>query len=179
MSCAFQYPSPNSVVCAGLKNWGVRINAGCRLQGRGSHEVSFRRAVLLSRLRWASCAEAGLATIRGSYPDSIWPGAVPDPQPTSGPEFEETSPKEWQGTGRPVTGISNVTRPTMTVYSPKGNNTGVSVVVFPGGGYQSLAIDLEGTEVCDWLVPRGITCVLLKYRITDVGPYPKSGPYPE
>ena len=109
----------------------------------------------------------------------IWPGSVPDPQPTAGPEFAETSPKEWQGTGRPATGISNVTRPTMTVYSPKGKNTGVAVVVFPGGGYQGLAIDLEGTEVCDWLVPRGITCVLLKYRVTDVGAYPKSGPYPE
>jgi acetyl esterase/lipase len=67
----------------------------------------------------------------------------------------------------------------MTVYSPKGKNTGAAVVVFPGGGYQVLAIDLEGTEVCDWLTPKGITCVLLKYRVTDVGPYPKSGPYPE
>jgi acetyl esterase/lipase len=67
----------------------------------------------------------------------------------------------------------------MTVYSPKGKNTGAAVVVFPGGGYQTLAIDLEGTEVCDWLTPRGITCVLLKYRVTEVGPYPKSGPYPE
>ena len=67
----------------------------------------------------------------------------------------------------------------MTVYSPKGKNTGAAVVVFPGGGYQILAIDLEGSEVCDWLLPRGITCVLLKYRVTDVGPYPKSGPYPE
>jgi acetyl esterase/lipase len=67
----------------------------------------------------------------------------------------------------------------MTVYSPKGKNTGAAVVVFPGGGYQILAIDLEGTEVCDWLTPKGITCVLLKYRVTDVGPYPKSGPYPE
>jgi len=67
----------------------------------------------------------------------------------------------------------------MTVYSPNGKNTGVAVVVFPGGGYQGLAIDLEGTEVCDWLTPHGITCVLLKYRVTHVGPYPKSGPYPE
>jgi acetyl esterase/lipase len=67
----------------------------------------------------------------------------------------------------------------MTVYPPKGKNTGAAVVVFPGGGYQILAIDLEGTEVCDWLTPKGITCVLLKYRVTDVGPYPKSGPYPE
>ncbi len=75
--------------------------------------------------------------------------------------------------------MSNVTRPTMTVYSPKQKNTGAAVIVFPGGGYQVLAIDLEGTEVCDWLTPKGITCVLLKYRVTDVGPYPKSGPYPE
>jgi acetyl esterase/lipase len=67
----------------------------------------------------------------------------------------------------------------MTVYSPSGKNTGAAAVVFPGGGYQVLAIDLEGTEVCDWLTPKGITCVLLKYRVTDVGDYPKSGPYPE
>ena len=85
----------------------------------------------------------------------------------------------------PVVGVSNVTRPTMTVYSPQGNNTGAAVVVFPGGGYWGLAIDLEGTEVCDWLTPKGITCVLLKYRVPPEkgyptsAPYPKSGPYPE
>jgi acetyl esterase/lipase len=61
----------------------------------------------------------------------------------------------------------------MTVYSPEGKNTGAAVVVFPGGGYNILAIDLEGTEVCDWLTSRGITCVLLKYRVPGV----KSGPY--
>jgi acetyl esterase/lipase len=109
----------------------------------------------------------------------IWPGRVPDPQPVAGPEFAETTAKAWQDTGRRATGVSNVTRPTMTIYSPRGTNTGAAVVVFPGGGYQGLAIDLEGTEVCDWVTPKGITCVLLKYRVTDVGPYPKSGPYPE
>src|SRR5947208_7890563 len=73
----------------------------------------------------------------------------------------------------------------MTVYTPTGNNTGVAVVVFPGGGYEDLAIDLEGTEVCDWLTPKWITCVLLKYRVPGEeyyprsAPYPKSGPYPE
>ena len=110
---------------------------------------------------------------------AIWPGAVPDPQPVAGPEAAETSGKDFLVAGRPAVAVSNVTRPTMTVYAPKGNNTGVAVVVFPGGGYQILAIDLEGTEVCDWLTPKGITCVLLKYRVTNVGPYPKSGPYPE
>ncbi|MGA2987194.1 MAG: alpha/beta hydrolase [Terriglobia bacterium] len=109
----------------------------------------------------------------------IWPGRVPDPQPVAGPEAAATSGKDFLVAGRPAVGVSNVTQPTMTVYLPKGKNTGAAVVVFPGGGYQVLAIDLEGTEVCDWLTPRGITCVLLKYRVTDVGPYPKSGPYPE
>jgi acetyl esterase/lipase len=109
----------------------------------------------------------------------IWPGDPPDPQPVKGPEYAESSGSKDLIAGQPVVGISNVTRPTMTVYSPPGKNTGVAVVVFPGGGYQILAIDLEGSEVCDWLVTRGITCVLLKYRVTDVGEYPKSGPYPE
>ena len=65
--------------------------------------------------------------------------------------------------------VDNVSRPTMTVYSPKGANTGAAVVVFPGGGYSVLAIDLEGTEVCDWLASKGITCVLLKYRVPNSG----------
>jgi acetyl esterase/lipase len=107
----------------------------------------------------------------------IWPGPAPDPQPVRGPEIATTS--EELLAGRPVISVTNVTRPTMTVYSPPGKNLGAAVVVFPGGGYQELAIDFEGTEVCDWLTPKGITCVLLKYRVTDVGEYPKSGPYPE
>src|SRR6202023_373216 len=76
--------------------------------------------------------------------------------------------------------VGKVSRPTMTVHSPKGRNTGAAaVVVFPGGGYWVLAIDLEGTEVCDWLTFRGITCVLLKYRVPGEGLFPRSGPYPE
>ncbi len=115
----------------------------------------------------------------------IGPGAAPDAQPVAGPEKVEQSGKDFLIAGRPVVGVSSVTRPTMTVYSPEGKNTGAAVVVFPGGGYLDLAIDLEGTEVCDWLTARGITCVLLKYRVPGEpgypkpAPYPKSGPYPE
>ena len=110
---------------------------------------------------------------------AIWPGPAPDPQPVAGPETAESSGKDFLVAGRPAIGVSNVTRPTMTVYAPTGENNGAAVVVFPGGGYQMLAIDLEGSEVCDWLTARGITCVLLKYRVTNAGDYPKSGPYPE
>ena len=103
----------------------------------------------------------------------IWPGAAPDPQPVPGPEYATNVPS---ATGNPWVQVRNVSQPTMTVYSPKGTSTGVALVVFPGGGYQILAIDLEGTEICDWLTSRGITAVLLKYRvpIKRVGPYGES-----
>lgn len=107
----------------------------------------------------------------------IWPGAIPDARPYTGPETVKTDSADLVA-GRPWTYVSNVSQPTMTVYSPQGKNTGVAVVVFPGGGYQILAIDLEGTEVCGWLTAHGITCVLLKYRVPGEGKYPKSGPYP-
>jgi acetyl esterase/lipase len=93
----------------------------------------------------------------------IWPGAVPDAQPAPGPE-EMVIVKDHLVAGKTGLWVKNVTQPTITVYSPTGNNTGVAVVVFPGGGFEGLAIDLEGTEICDWLTSRGITCVLLKYR---------------
>jgi acetyl esterase/lipase len=81
--------------------------------------------------------------------------------------------------GKPWVAIGKVSRPTMTVYSPKAKNTGAAVIVFPGGGYWILAIDLEGTEACDWLTAKGITCVLLKYRVPGEGLSPQSGPYPK
>lgn len=93
----------------------------------------------------------------------LWPGTVPDAQPEPGPETVTVSKKLLAG--KPATAVSNVTRPTLTVYAPKGKNTGAAVVVFPGGGFQILAIDLEGTDVCDWLTSRGITCVVSKYRV--------------
>ena len=98
----------------------------------------------------------------------IWPGEAPDAQPAAGPEDMKIDKDEFIG-GRHVIAVRNVSQPTMTVYSPKEKNSGVAVVVFPGGGYQILAIDLEGTEVCDWLTSRGITCVLLKYRVPNSG----------
>jgi acetyl esterase/lipase len=109
----------------------------------------------------------------------IWPGTPPDARPGVGPEtVTSTTRSEDLVAGKPWTYVSNVSRPTMTVYSPQGKNTGAAVVVFPGGGYEILAIDLEGTEVCDWLTSKGITCVLLKYRVpcVTVGPHRECPP---
>jgi acetyl esterase/lipase len=105
---------------------------------------------------------------------TLWPNGAPGPKTTTGPEADTSTATSPLMAGRAVVRLGNVSVPTLTLYSPKGKNTGAAVVVFPGGGYSILAIDLEGTEVCDWLTSRGITCVLLKYRVPGTGPYPKS-----
>ncbi|HTV80123.1 MAG TPA: alpha/beta hydrolase [Steroidobacteraceae bacterium] len=84
----------------------------------------------------------------------IWQATAPDVQPVPGPATDST----------------NIVRPTMTLYFPTRKNTGVAVVVFPGGGFEGLAIGIEGTDACDWLTSRGITCVLLRYRVPSL-PY--------
>jgi len=121
----------------------------------------------------AACANAHAETkvwqpSAGHVQVAIWPGTPPDAQPMPGSEHVKTGTKLIGG--KPITGVTSVSRPTMTVYAPKGKNTGAAVVVFPGGGFAGLAIDLEGTDVCDWLTSRGMTCVLLKYRVPSI-PY--------
>src|SRR5215469_15845541 len=106
---------------------------------------------------------------------AIWPGKIPDAQPLKKAEFALSSGTSFLVAGKSATEVDNVTQPTMTIYSPKGKNTGAAVIVFPGGGFYVLAIDLEGTEACDWLTSKGITCVLLKYRVPDSGPDDDAG----
>lgn len=110
----------------------------------------------------------------------IWPGTPPDKVVYDGPEYSaKVERKEELVAGRPWLSDERISIPTMTVYAPKGKNTGAAVVVFPGGGYQILAMDLEGTEVCDWLTSKGLTCILLKYRVPGSEKLPKSGAYPQ
>jgi acetyl esterase/lipase len=93
----------------------------------------------------------------------LWPeGYALDRPEVDGPEAVEVGGAIG---GRAATAVHNVTRPTLSIYPAKGRNTGAAVIVFPGGGYKILAIDLEGTEVCGWLTPQGITCGVLKYRV--------------
>ena len=100
----------------------------------------------------------------------LWSTNVALAKPDTGDEAEAT------GNGSPLVGgrmwhwASYVTRPTMTVYKPKGRNTGATMMVLPGGGFYAVATDLEGTEVCDWVVQQGMTCVMLKYRTPQVWP---------
>lgn len=63
----------------------------------------------------------------------------------------------------------DVSKPTITIYQPTKNNTGAAVIVFPGGGYNKVAVELEGSEICEWLAANGITGILLKYRVPASG----------
>jgi len=111
----------------------------------------------------------------------LWPHGASGAPANAGPEVDATTAKDNLIAGKPLIRLGNVTDPTLTVYAPKGKDTGAAVVVFPGGGYRILAIDLEGTEVCNWLNTAGVTCILVKYRVPgadqakpSTGPYPKS-----
>jgi len=105
---------------------------------------------------------------------AIWPGTPPGAKTDLPPEINMNADGSKTMAARPYIRLGNVSAPTITVFKPKGKNTGAGIVVFPGGGYLILSVDLEGTEICDWLTQIGVTCVLLKYRVPDSGPYPKS-----
>lgn len=65
--------------------------------------------------------------------------------------------------------VFDVSQPTMTIFPPTVPGNGTAIVVFPGGGFKGVAITIEGTEICDWIASRGMTCVLSKYRVPKTG----------
>lgn len=99
-------------------------------------------------------------------PMALWPGKAPGDMKEFPPEADMTKPSDKPVGGKTLIRLGNVANPTLTVYAPApGKNTGVAMLVCPGGGYNILASDLEGTEVCEWLNSIGVTAVLLKYRV--------------
>jgi acetyl esterase/lipase len=108
----------------------------------------------------------------------LWPGKTPGDAGISGEERSRIHPSPLVG---PTKLITNVTRPTLTVYKPaKEKNTGTAMVICPGGGYWDLYWELEGEEVAAWLNSIGVTGIILKYRVPrrpgDVRGEPASGP---
>jgi acetyl esterase/lipase len=105
-------------------------------------------------------------TASATEPMSLWPAAAPGEKGDIGEEHDTSKPGDNLVAGRTVVRLGNVSTPTLTLYKPpQDKDTGAAVIVCPGGGYSILAMDLEGTEVCDWLASAGVTGVLLKYRV--------------
>lgn len=87
--------------------------------------------------------------------------------PGGAPGLKTTGAVEKALTSDGVTRISNVTQPAITIYQPKNKTTDAAVVICPGGGYAILAYDHEGTELAEWFNARGMTAVVLKYRLPE------------
>lgn len=114
-------------------------------------------------VRAAGPAAEGWPSPPGTQQWPIWPREAPD-QPVA-PAARESMSRVDRVPGRAYTAIANVATPTMTVFRPRTRRSDAAIVVFPGGGFRILAIDIEGTEICDWVTRNGMTCVLLKYRV--------------
>jgi len=93
----------------------------------------------------------------------LWSGKPPGDLPVRGAEKTFIRTSTIYGTNLLIT---NVTKPTLTVYvPPQGNNTGTAVVICPGGGYWDLYWEGEGEQVASWLNSQGMTAIILKYRV--------------
>ena len=98
----------------------------------------------------------------------IWPGRAPDMAgKTQPPESVLRAVTPEAGPGVVSEAVFDVTKPTITVVPPRGRGNGTAVIVFPGGGFQAVVITSEGTEICDWITARGMTCIISKYRVPD------------
>lgn len=87
----------------------------------------------------------------------LWPDEIPNSRDTIVTETDETDDILW---------IEQVQDPTLEIYLPaKGHSTGRAVVICPGGGYQGLAYDWEGTDIAKWFNSKGIAAFVLKYRL--------------
>lgn len=94
----------------------------------------------------------------------LWPGPPPGSEKWN---YEETVTIGPQDNLRR---ISNVTRPTLTVFSPSTESrNGTAIVICPGGGFRWLSIDNEGTTLAQWLNSIGVTAFVLKYRVMRTG----------
>ncbi|MDH3652310.1 MAG: alpha/beta hydrolase [Saprospiraceae bacterium] len=92
----------------------------------------------------------------------LWPGVVPGQK--SPKADDEVKPDRGDG----VTRLTNITNPAITVYEGvTDKQKRIGLIVCPGGGYQHLAIDKEGTEIAAWLNELGYTAFVLTYRVPD------------
>lgn len=92
----------------------------------------------------------------------VWPGKAPGEPADLGPEV--TQPNK-AGEEPPTIRITNISRPTLSVFQPpQEKRNGTSVIICPGGGFNILAWNKEGTEVAEWFNSIGVTAFALKYR---------------
>ena len=118
--------------------------------------------ITFARLLVAGLLTTGTARQREPVVIDVWPGKTPG---DAGIKGQETSRIHQSPLVGPTKLITNVTKPTLTIYQPhREKNTGTAMIICPGGGYWDLYWELEGEEVAAWLNSEGITGIILKYR---------------
>ncbi len=139
--------------------------------------LRFALTVFLST--WV-CAALSAAGADKPLVVEVWPGKVPDENGGIGAERFRMSPalerKQVEVT-EPTQMITDVTKPTITIYRPaKDQDTGTAILICPGGGYWNLYWQLEGEEVAAWLNSIGVNGIILKYRVPRRPDEPKGEP---
>lgn len=70
----------------------------------------------------------------------------------------------WPEGAPGAVGTEDADKPALTIY-PAVQPNGAGVLVCPGGGYVTLAMDHEGKQVAEWFNSIGVTAFVLKYRL--------------
>lgn len=97
--------------------------------------------------------------------EPLWPNGIPNNPVEYENEGVRTEPVLKSSISQKSTILRQVSEPTYTLYRPdKRTANGVAIVVCPGGGFEELWIDREGTDFAMWLASKGFTAVVLKYR---------------
>src|SRR4051812_20774797 len=108
-------------------------------------------ALLIASPSYSQNSSAPVPALKAGAAIAIWPGTAPGEKGNIGEEKDNSKPTDNKVAGKDVIRLGNVSTPTVTVYPAKNKSNGAAMIVCPGGGYSILAIDLEGTEICEWL----------------------------
>jgi trehalose utilization protein len=172
----FHVPPPDEVIFEERWDAGEHFRSGCVWKiGKGrvfyfrpGHETFgvYRRPeplkVVENAVRWLADEQPESKSAEKPLTIDVWPGKAPGEKGEIKPE-KVTESKPGQ---RKLKTITNVSKPTLTIFRPaKDKDTEAAVIIAPGGGYNLLAWDLEGVEVAQWLNSIGVTGIVLKYRV--------------
>ncbi|KAJ8138643.1 hypothetical protein OY671_008144, partial [Metschnikowia pulcherrima] len=135
----------------------------CKAKSRATRHVPARLAIT------SRAAASAMATPLRAHNDAMTP--IPTPaQPGAielgtGPLPGARNPETWHAQyGSRF--ARNVTIATLTPYSPDpAKASGTAVIVAPGGGFLTLSMENEGSDVAKALAARGIAAFVSKYRL--------------
>ena len=99
--------------------------------------LNFATLALVAAFVLTFCAAANADDFESYY---VWPGVAPGEK-------------------------ADAVMPTYEIWKPAEKTTDACMIVCPGGAYNGLAYDHEGDKIARYFVGKGVTTVVLKYRV--------------